>query len=93
MLNLLIALPVALFNTILNEFYSPCSSCNAPSKYRCPKCSVFSCSLDCVKAHKVETKCDGIRDKTAFVPIDEFKDRHLLSGNKIFIFILLFSYL
>ncbi|KAG8193719.1 hypothetical protein JTE90_005017 [Oedothorax gibbosus] len=60
-------------------FQNPCSSCKAPSKYRCPKCSAFSCSLGCVKAHKAELKCDGVRDRSAFVPIDEFKDRHLLS--------------
>ncbi|GBL61145.1 Box C/D snoRNA protein 1 [Araneus ventricosus] len=56
-----------------------CSVCNEPSKYRCPKCSTFSCSLECVKVHKEETACDGVRDKTAFIPLDEFQERHLLS--------------
>ncbi|KFM57378.1 Box C/D snoRNA protein 1, partial [Stegodyphus mimosarum] len=60
-------------------FQSICATCSAPSKYRCPKCSVLSCSLQCVKAHKQEKNCDGIREKTAFVPAEEFKDRHLLS--------------
>lgn len=56
-----------------------CSTCSEPSKYRCPKCSIFSCSLNCVKAHKKQNGCDGIRDKTAFVSLEEFKDHHLHS--------------
>ncbi|GFQ72213.1 hypothetical protein TNCT_717791 [Trichonephila clavata] len=56
-----------------------CSTCNEPSKYRCPKCSTLSCSLKCVKAHKEQSGCNGIRDKTAFVPLEEFKDCHLHS--------------
>ncbi|KAF8782357.1 Box C/D snoRNA protein 1 like protein [Argiope bruennichi] len=56
-----------------------CTICDKPSKYRCPKCSTFSCSLECVKVHKDESGCDGVRDKTAYVPIEEFHERHLLS--------------
>ncbi|GFY37831.1 hypothetical protein TNIN_186821 [Trichonephila inaurata madagascariensis] len=60
-------------------YHNLCSTCNEPSKYRCPKCLTLSCSLNCVKAHKEKSGCDGIRDKTAFVPLEEFKDRHLHS--------------
>ncbi|GFS75061.1 hypothetical protein NPIL_576091 [Nephila pilipes] len=65
------------FNGTLH--HNLCSTCEEPSKYRCPKCSTLSCSLNCVKAHKEKSGCDGVRDKTAFVPLDEFTDRHFKS--------------
>ncbi|CAL2045165.1 unnamed protein product [Caenorhabditis brenneri] len=30
-------------------------------KYRCPRCDLRSCSLDCSKRHKEEKDCDGVR--------------------------------
>ncbi|KAK8758939.1 box C/D snoRNA protein 1 isoform X1 [Amblyomma americanum] len=56
-----------------------CLQCGKPSKYCCPKCSARSCSLPCVKRHKKIGECDGIRDKTAYVPLDGFTDLDLLS--------------
>ncbi|CAG9466149.1 unnamed protein product [Pedinophyceae sp. YPF-701] len=57
-----------------------CSVCSeVVSKYRCPRCSVRTCSLACVKRHKEETGCTGKRDRTAFVKVSDFTDNHLLS--------------
>lgn len=42
---------------------------------------VFRCdSLTCVKHHKIEFGCSGVRCKTTFVPIKEFSDNVLYSG-------------
>ncbi|KAJ9563247.1 hypothetical protein OSB04_008407 [Centaurea solstitialis] len=49
-------------------------------KYKCPGCSVRSCSLPCVKAHKQRTGCTGKRQQhTQFVPLSQFDDNLLLS--------------
>uniref|UniRef100_A0A8C5PSS9 Box C/D snoRNA protein 1 n=1 Tax=Leptobrachium leishanense TaxID=445787 RepID=A0A8C5PSS9_9ANUR len=59
---------------------SSCGSCGeAEAKYRCPRCLRYSCSLPCVKRHKVDTGCTGVRDKSQFVPIGGFNEMHLLS--------------
>jgi len=52
----------------------------AAFKYRCPRCLTRSCSLPCVKQHKLISGCNGQRDKTAFVSLDDFTDLNLLSG-------------
>ncbi|GLT62873.1 hypothetical protein SLA2020_354760 [Shorea laevis] len=57
-----------------------CKECkNHPSKYKCPGCSLRSCSLPCVKAHKQRTGCNGKRNMTKFVPLSEFDDNLLVS--------------
>ncbi|GKV30957.1 hypothetical protein SLEP1_g39714 [Rubroshorea leprosula] len=57
-----------------------CEECkNHPSKYKCPGCSLRSCSLPCVKAHKQRTGCNGKRNMTKFVPLSEFDDNLLIS--------------
>nr|XP_020650712.1 box C/D snoRNA protein 1 isoform X2 [Pogona vitticeps] len=57
-----------------------CEICDREeAKYRCPRCMKYSCSLACVKKHKTTFSCNGIREKTAFVPVNEFNDLHLLS--------------
>ncbi|XP_067137320.1 box C/D snoRNA protein 1 isoform X2 [Centruroides vittatus] len=58
---------------------SKCNQCNAPSKYRCPRCHFLSCSVQCVNAHKKEYSCNGIREKTAFIQMKNFSDMDLLS--------------
>lgn len=61
-----------------------CESCEAQeAKYTCPRCSTKSCSLTCVKAHKVSHQCDGIRDKTSFKSLSQFTELDLLSGKSI----------
>ncbi|XP_064617000.1 box C/D snoRNA protein 1-like [Liolophura sinensis] len=57
-----------------------CEVCNEVSaKYKCPRCGVRTCCVACVKKHKEEKSCNGLRDKTAFVPIKAFSDNNLLS--------------
>lgn len=58
-----------------------CEECkSSPSKYKCPGCSIQSCSLPCVKSHKERTGCTGKRNQTQFVPLSQFDDNVLLSG-------------
>ncbi|KAM4022066.1 box C/D snoRNA protein 1 [Anomaloglossus baeobatrachus] len=57
-----------------------CETCGSEeAKYKCPRCLKYSCSLPCVKKHKLDVACSGVRDKTAFVPLSTFSDLHLLS--------------
>ncbi|GIL85384.1 hypothetical protein Vretimale_10669 [Volvox reticuliferus] len=61
-----------------------CEHCGAaPSKYRCPGCQRRSCSLECVRAHKASTGCSGQRIRTAFVSMQEFDDRALMSDFRL----------
>ena len=57
-----------------------CQVCKEQSRqYKCPRCGTFTCSLKCCKQHKIETNCNGRRDRVAFVGIQEFKEKHLQS--------------
>ncbi|KAL5553483.1 hypothetical protein UlMin_040884 [Ulmus minor] len=57
-----------------------CEECKSnPSKYKCPGCSIRSCSLPCVKSHKQRTGCTGKKSHTHFVPISQFDDNQLIS--------------
>ncbi|XP_003784231.1 box C/D snoRNA protein 1 [Otolemur garnettii] len=59
---------------------SRCETCGTEeAKYRCPRCMRYSCSLPCVKKHKTELTCNGVRDKTAYVSIHQFTEMNLLS--------------
>lgn len=58
----------------------PCESCGGEGRYRCPRCDRRSCGVACVRRHKEETGCSGIRDRTAFVPLRGMTDSHLHSG-------------
>ncbi|XP_066124856.1 box C/D snoRNA protein 1 [Saccopteryx bilineata] len=59
---------------------SRCETCGAgEAKYRCPRCMRYSCSLSCVKKHKAELKCNGVRDKTAYISLQQFTEMDLLS--------------
>ena len=59
-----------------------CGECKeAVAKYKCPVCSVRTCSLKCVNAHKARTQCSGVRDKTAYLPMNKLGDREMFSGN------------
>ncbi|CAG0883741.1 unnamed protein product [Darwinula stevensoni] len=61
----------------------PLDECNvckkAEGRYKCPACLIHSCSLDCVREHKIQTGCTGIRDKTKFVRLSKFDDSQLFS--------------
>lgn len=47
---------------------SLCAICHLSTpKYTCPRCSIRTCSLSCVKKHKAWSSCPGTRDATAYV--------------------------
>lgn len=55
-----------------------CQVCQIRQRhYKCPRCAVFSCSLECCKKHKVQTECSGRRDRTAYVSISGFTSANL----------------
>ncbi|KAK4802167.1 hypothetical protein SAY86_000370 [Trapa natans] len=57
-----------------------CEECRQmPSKYKCPGCSIRTCSLPCVNSHKHRTGCPGKRDRSKFLPLSCFNDSVLLS--------------
>lgn len=57
-----------------------CEVCSkVESKYTCPKCEVKTCSLSCVKIHKKELQCDGIRDRTKFIPLRKMTENDFMS--------------
>lgn len=61
-----------------------CEVCGAnEAKYTCPKCEVKTCCLACVRIHKKELECDGIRDRTKFIRMKNFTDRDLLSDYRM----------
>lgn len=60
---------------------SLCEECKSkPSKYKCPACSLRSCSLNCVNAHKRHSGCTGKRKHIQLVSLSQFNDSILLSG-------------
>ncbi|XP_073309315.1 uncharacterized protein [Primulina huaijiensis] len=57
-----------------------CEECKTkPSKYKCPGCSLRSCSLPCVNAHKQRTACTGKKPVANSVPLSKFDDNLILS--------------
>ncbi|KAL2813910.1 hypothetical protein BJX63DRAFT_393559 [Aspergillus granulosus] len=45
-----------------------CAICHLqPPKYRCPRCSTRTCSLPCIRRHKLWSQCSGIRDPAAYL--------------------------
>ena len=42
-----------------------------PPKYLCPRCSTRTCSLPCIKRHKLWAQCNGVRDPAAYVKRNE----------------------
>ncbi|KAK8919228.1 hypothetical protein KSP39_PZI021923 [Platanthera zijinensis] len=71
-------------NTANHRNLSLCNECGSnPWKYRCPGCSIRSCSLACVNSHKKRTGCMGKRSHTEVVPLSQFDDNLLLSDYKL----------
>ncbi|KAG7208274.1 hypothetical protein KM043_014517 [Ampulex compressa] len=61
-----------------------CEVCGGEkAKYTCPKCEVRTCCLTCVNIHKKELECDGIRDKTKFIPLKSFSDLDVLNDYRL----------
>ncbi|KAL5527419.1 hypothetical protein ACEPAG_6210 [Sanghuangporus baumii] len=50
-----------------------CTICNSqPSKYTCPRCKTRTCSLSCSRSHKFLTGCSGERERTVYVPMNQY---------------------
>lgn len=49
------------------------------AKYTCPKCEVKTCRLECLQIHKKELNCDGVRDKTKYIPLKNITEADLMS--------------
>ncbi|XP_075944489.1 box C/D snoRNA protein 1 isoform X1 [Anarhichas minor] len=63
---------------------SNCGVCGSEeAKYTCPACLAHSCSLLCVKKHKDDSGCSGVRNKTAFVTLSEFDEMALLNDYRL----------
>ena len=61
-----------------------CGACeNNKAKYTCPRCKFTSCSLKCVQTHKLESRCDGIRNKTSYIPKDRIAELDVLSDYRL----------
>ena len=42
---------------------NPCQQCEKDEyKYKCPRCQTLTCSLSCVKQHKEQTGCSGVKE-------------------------------
>ncbi|KAF9870481.1 HIT zinc finger [Colletotrichum karsti] len=53
---------------------SLCTICHIePPRYKCPRCTIRTCSLDCTRRHKAWSSCNGIRDATAYMPPSKLK--------------------
>ncbi|KAI6648848.1 Box C/D snoRNA protein 1 [Oopsacas minuta] len=62
------------------DYSKLCQTCVAEEwKYRCPACSLRSCSLSCVKQHKLDRNCSGERDKSKLVPQAEYNENTFYS--------------
>ncbi|XP_055630523.1 box C/D snoRNA protein 1 [Toxorhynchites rutilus septentrionalis] len=57
-----------------------CEVCNAiQAKYTCPKCEVKSCCVKCINIHKRELGCDGIRDRTKYIPMKKMSKMDMMN--------------
>ncbi|KAJ6635913.1 Serine protease gd [Pseudolycoriella hygida] len=57
-----------------------CEVCNHNlAKYCCPKCEVKTCCIECLNIHKKELDCNGIRNKTTFIPLKSMTDSAFMS--------------
>uniref|UniRef100_A0A2C9LSI7 HIT-type domain-containing protein n=2 Tax=Biomphalaria glabrata TaxID=6526 RepID=A0A2C9LSI7_BIOGL len=62
----------------------PCEICNQTEAiYTCPSCELRTCSLPCVKEHKIQLGCSGERIKTAFVDKSQYGEGHLLNDYRL----------
>lgn len=56
-----------------------CCICKSTDiKYRCPRCQLRTCNLPCVNKHKEIFSCDGKRDRTPYVRIGDFTEKHFI---------------
>lgn len=59
--------------------HTKCMVCSqAVKQYKCPACSIFTCSLMCCKKHKVQSGCTGKRDRASYVSMQQYNERNLV---------------
>ncbi|KAK3749954.1 hypothetical protein QZH41_013865 [Actinostola sp. cb2023] len=57
-----------------------CESCGGKEvKYRCPSCMRRTCSLQCVKYHKKDFSCSGVRCKTTYVSKTDYNYNNMIN--------------
>ncbi|KAB7505962.1 Box C/D snoRNA protein 1 [Armadillidium nasatum] len=57
-----------------------CQVCDEnEAKFKCPRCELCSCSLLCVRKHKTENNCNGVRDRLKMMPKENMDNFTLLS--------------
>ncbi|ORY05255.1 hypothetical protein K493DRAFT_333642 [Basidiobolus meristosporus CBS 931.73] len=62
------------------EVNEPCEYCKENTwKYKCPRCLLKTCSLNCSKQHKAETGCSGVRSKNHFVSMNDYDYNNMMS--------------
>ncbi|GET89947.1 hypothetical protein, conserved [Leishmania tarentolae] len=54
-----------------------CCVCGTHAIYSCPGCGRRTCSMICVRVHKKDFECTGMRDIAVKMPLSEFTDRQL----------------
>jgi hypothetical protein len=63
---------------VMDDTTDFCQVCGKEErKYKCPRCSLFSCSLACCKKHKVEQSCSGKREQSSYQSLKQLKDSDL----------------
>uniref|UniRef100_A0A1B6JC86 Box C/D snoRNA protein 1 n=1 Tax=Homalodisca liturata TaxID=320908 RepID=A0A1B6JC86_9HEMI len=61
-----------------------CEVCSKnEAKYTCPRCELRTCCLECVKIHKKELECNGLRDKVKFKLLKNFDNIDLLNDYRL----------
>lgn len=76
------AVPLAESSTAALQRQSPiCAICRVNSAiYTCPRCNLRTCSLSCSTKHKtLGDGCSGIRNKAAYVPMNQYGYMALMS--------------
>lgn len=71
----------------ISNSFADCRSHVQPIKYTCPRCGTHTCSLPCVKKHKVRALCSGVRNSAEYrkradlaTPSSIDKDFNFISG-------------
>jgi len=63
-----------------DDFSPKCSICeDCVGIYKCPSCSVRTCSLKCCSSHKLQSGCTGKRNKSSYVPLSTFNESTLIN--------------
>ncbi|CAO3630937.1 unnamed protein product [Cunninghamella blakesleeana] len=57
-----------------------CQVCQSQaSKYKCPRCQLRTCSVNCVKQHKLDQSCSGERNKAEYVPLKQYNESNMMN--------------